>query len=58
MKLLYLERIELDGNKVVHQEKLLQDIGRVRNVAQSPDGTIYVSVEGGKIIKIIPVLKK
>lgn len=55
MKLLYLERIELNGNKVVHQEKLLQDIGRVRNVEQSPDGYIYVSVEGGKIVRIVPV---
>ncbi|MBC8033200.1 MAG: PQQ-dependent sugar dehydrogenase, partial [Chitinophagaceae bacterium] len=39
------------------QEKLMQNIGRIRNVAQGPDGYIYVAVEGGKLIKIIPISK-
>ncbi len=54
----YLERVELEGDKVVHQEKLFQGIGRVRTVAVSPEGFIYLTVEGaGKIIKIVPVIK-
>lgn len=55
MKLLYLERLEISNNKVTHQEKLLEGIGRVRNVEQSPDGYIYVALDGGKIIKLVPV---
>lgn len=52
----YLERVELDGQKVVEQEKLLEGIGRVRNVEISPDGFIYVAVEEpGFIVKLIPV---
>ena len=52
----YLERIELDGKKVVDQEKLLEGIGRVRNVVVSPDGFIYVAAEKpGFIIKLLPV---
>lgn len=52
----YLARCEIKNNKIVHQEKLLEDIGRVRNVKIGPDGYIYVAVEfPGKIIKIIPV---
>lgn len=52
----YLERVELDGNEVVDQEKLLEDIGRVRNVEMSPDGFIYVAMETpGFIVKLLPV---
>jgi glucose/arabinose dehydrogenase len=50
----YLERLELDGNTVVRREKLLADIGRVRNVKQGPDGLIYVAVEGKGIYKLVP----
>ena len=47
---MYVERLEIKDNKVVHQEKLLENIGRVRNVKMSPDGYIYVAIEGpGKI---------
>ncbi|WP_299534855.1 PQQ-dependent sugar dehydrogenase [Ulvibacterium sp.] len=50
----YLERLELNGNKVVNREKLMPDIGRVRDVKQGPDGLIYVSVEGKGIYKLVP----
>ncbi|MFD2588319.1 PQQ-dependent sugar dehydrogenase [Croceitalea marina] len=50
----YLERLELRNNKVVYREKLLDGLGRVRNVRQGPDGFIYVSVEGKGIYKLIP----
>jgi glucose/arabinose dehydrogenase len=52
----YLHRVQLDGEKVVHQEKLLEGIGRVRNVEMSPDGYIYLAIEKpGKILKLIPL---
>lgn len=52
----YLERTILEGEKVIGREKLLEDIGRVRNVIQGPDGYIYVSVESpGVILKLVPV---
>lgn len=54
LKFKYLERLIIEDNKVVKREKLLDDIGRVRNVRQGPDGYIYVGVEGKGIIKIIP----
>lgn len=50
----YLERLELDSNGVTYREKLLEDIGRVRNVRQGPDGYIYVAVEGKGIYKLVP----
>ncbi|HZH36970.1 MAG TPA: PQQ-dependent sugar dehydrogenase [Flavisolibacter sp.] len=49
----HVARIQMDGAKYVSEEKLLQDIGRVRHVAQSPDGYIYVLTEGpGQLIKL------
>jgi aldose sugar dehydrogenase len=51
----YVIRCEIINNKVVHQEKLVEDIGRVRNVKQGPDGYIYVAVERpGSIVKLVP----
>ncbi|MEO0527121.1 MAG: PQQ-dependent sugar dehydrogenase [Bacteroidota bacterium] len=50
----YLERLELRNNKVIYREKLMADIGRVRDVKQGPDGLIYVAVEGKGIYKLIP----
>jgi len=52
----YLERVQLTGNKVTEQEKLLENIGRVRNVRVSPDGFIYVAVERpGIILRLLPI---
>ena len=56
LRFMYLERVVLDGYKVTHQEKLLEGIGRVRNVEMSPDGFIYVAIENpGKILKLSPI---
>lgn len=54
LKFAYLERLELKNNKVIKREKLLNGVGRVRNVIQGSDGYIYVAVEGKGIIKIVP----
>ncbi len=51
----FLNRVELEGNTVVHQERLLENIGRVRAIAEGPDGNIYVAVEGpGMIVRLVP----
>jgi len=54
LKFEYLERLVLDNNKVVKREKLLEGMGRVRNVRQGPDGYIYASLESIGILKIVP----
>jgi len=50
----YLERLTMDGTKVIDREKLLSDMGRVRDVRQGPDGFIYVAIEGKGIYKLVP----
>jgi len=54
LKFQYLERLEMEGNKVAKREKVMADIGRVRDVEEGPDGLIYVAVEGKGIYKLVP----
>lgn len=52
----YLNRCVVENNKIVREEKLLEDIGRVRAVEMGPDGYLYVSIEDpGYIFRLIPV---
>jgi len=51
----HIARVEVAGGSFVKEEKLLDEVGRVRMIAQSPDGYLYVAVEGpGMVLKIIP----
>lgn len=50
----YLERLVIQGNKVTYREKLLDGMGRIRNVRQGPDGYIYVGIEGKGIYRLNP----
>jgi aldose sugar dehydrogenase len=43
-----LVRLQLENDKVVGEEWLLRDRGRVRDVRQGPDGAIYVLLEAGE----------
>jgi glucose/arabinose dehydrogenase len=54
LKFEYLERLVIENDKVVKREKVLDKIGRVREVVQSPEGYLYIGVEGKGILKIIP----
>ena len=52
-----LVRLELDGDRVTHEERLLEDLGlRIRDVAEGPDGAIYVVTDetAGEVIRIAP----
>ncbi len=54
LKFEYLERLVIKNDKVVKREKILDKIGRVRNIVEGPDGYLYLAVEGKVILKIIP----
>ncbi len=51
-----LRRIETDGDKVVHQEIVFSELGRVRDVVTGPDGLIYLALNNpGRIARLVPV---
>lgn len=52
----YLNRVKMQQGKVVKEEILLQNVGRLRNVLMGPDGYIYVSVEDpGCVFRLVPL---
>jgi glucose/arabinose dehydrogenase len=59
-------RVVLDGRRVVGQEALLRDYGRIREVAEGPDGYLYFSTsnrdgrgkpaeDDDRILRLVPV---
>ena len=64
-----LERLETDGGKVVGQEVIFDQFGRVRDIVEGPDGYFYVALQNptrlegvptsastpGKLIRLLPV---
>ena len=60
-----LQRVVLDGRRVVSQEELAKDYGRIRDVAEGPDGFLYFSTsnrdgrgrpaqDDDRIMRIVP----
>ncbi len=54
LKFGYLVRCNVEGNTVTGEEIIFEGIGRVRDIAQGPDGYIYVATEGNGIKRIVP----
>lgn len=53
----HLRRLVLDGDKVVKQEVLLDDLARIRDVTMGNDGHLYILTDNldGSIFRIDPV---
>jgi glucose/arabinose dehydrogenase len=52
-----LVRLELDGEKVLREERLLQELHeRVRDVRQGPDGALWLATDNssGRILRLAP----
>jgi len=57
LALAHLNRVELDGEKVVKEERLLEDLKlRIRDVRQGPDGFLYLlsDARDGKLLRLVP----
>ncbi|SMF04950.1 PQQ-dependent sugar dehydrogenase [Pseudobacteriovorax antillogorgiicola] len=57
MKLTHINRLVLNGKgAVVKEERLLDDWGeRIRNIKQGPDDLLYIAVDSGQILRLLPV---
>jgi glucose/arabinose dehydrogenase len=49
-------RIELDGDSVTGEERLLRDHGRIRDIVEAPDGALLVLVDAaeGAVLRLTP----
>ena len=53
LALTHLNRLTLDGDRVLHEERLLEGLGwRVRMVEEAPDGRIYLGTDSGLLIRL------
>ncbi len=50
-----LVRLDIEGDRVIGEERLMSDQGRIRDITQAPDGALYVLVDdGGKVLRVTP----
>ena len=50
-----IRRIHIENHKVVSQEIILKNIGRVRDVAAGPDGLLYVILnDPDRLVRLVP----
>jgi glucose/arabinose dehydrogenase len=59
LKFGYLNRIELDApfkGRVLREHKLLEGVGRVRDLRQGPDGLLYMLTDSpqGRLLRVMP----
>jgi len=56
LKFGYVARLELAGGKVQREHKLLEGLGRVRDVRQGPDGLLYLltDLDKGRLLRVLP----
>jgi glucose/arabinose dehydrogenase len=52
-----LVRLKIDGERVVAEERLLQGLGRIRDVRVGPDGLVYLLTDeaDGRLLRLEPV---
>ena len=50
-----VRRLKVKGSNVLEEEILFSDLGRIRDVATSPDGSIILATDGpnGKLIRVV-----
>ncbi len=57
LKFRLLVRLELNGQRVVNEERLLANVlGRIRDVRQGPDGLLYLLTDAkrGELVRLVP----
>ncbi len=50
-----LRRLVIEDDKVTHQEVLLRNLGRIRDVATGPDGAVYILFNSpDRVVRMVP----
>jgi glucose/arabinose dehydrogenase len=52
-----LYRLRIEDNRLVEQEKLITDFGRIRDVEMGDDGFVYIVIEhneAGSLWRLVP----
>lgn len=51
-----LVRLDVDGEAIVGEQRMLENVGRIRDVIEGPDGYLYVITDSanGKLLRLVP----
>lgn len=52
LKFMRLQHVQMDGKNVLGEQKIINNMGRVRDVRMGPDDYLYASVEGEGIVRL------
>jgi glucose/arabinose dehydrogenase len=44
----------VDGDRVTLIETVLHDLQRIRDIATGPDGLIYLLLDSGELLRLVP----
>lgn len=57
LKFSYIAHLDVEGNDIVSEQKLVEGTTRIRAIEQGPDGYIYFTSEGNGVYRLVPVQK-
>lgn len=49
-----LVRLKMQDGLVIGEERMLTDVGRIRDVEVLADGAVLVLLDAGKILRVVP----
>lgn len=53
LKFGHITQLMLEGNSVTGQKIIKDELSRVRNIQQGPDGYLYIGIDGQGIFKLV-----
>ncbi|HBQ58134.1 MAG TPA: hypothetical protein DD671_00495, partial [Balneolaceae bacterium] len=57
LKFSYIAHLDVEGNEIVNETKLVEGTTRIRAIEQGRDGYIYLTSEGNGLYRLVPVEK-
>ena len=49
-----LVRLKMQGGRIVGEERMLTDVGRIRDVEVMDDGAVLVLLDAGQVLRVTP----
>lgn len=56
LKFAVLVRLDVEGEAIVGEQRMLENVGRIRDVIEGPDGFVYVITDSpdGQLLRLVP----
>jgi glucose/arabinose dehydrogenase len=56
LKFAYIAHLDVEGNDIVSETKLVEGVGRIRDIVMGPDGYVYFTAEGDGVYRLVPTV--